>query len=181
MGRLAPIWRVLPAWLQWRLMWLSTAKFSLGVTGIVFDAEGRVMLLRHTFRRRYPWGLVSGWVNRGEPLEDALRREVREETALTVRVGPLFRVRRDRLRLAVEVVYLCRLEGGVFRPNNEVTAIEWRRPDDLPPGVHPDHHPLIREAARRIPAPPPPARPRSDVPGPTSPSAPPHGRPPPTV
>jgi 8-oxo-dGTP diphosphatase len=148
MARLAPIWRALPSWLQWGLMWLGTAKFSLGVTGIVFDAEGRVMLLRHTFRRRYPWGLVSGWVNRGERLEDALRREVDEETGLTVGVGPLFRVRKDRLHLAVEAVYLCRLEGGEFRANNEITAIDWRRPDDLPPGVHPDHFPLIREAAR---------------------------------
>ena len=148
MARLAPIWRALPAWLQWGLMWLGTAKFSLGVTGIVFDAEGRVMLLRHTFRRRYPWGLVSGWVNRGERLEDALRREVDEETGLTVGVGPLFRVRKDRLHLAVEAVYLCRLEGGEFRASNEITAIDWRRPDDLPPGVHPDHFPLIREAAR---------------------------------
>jgi 8-oxo-dGTP diphosphatase len=148
MARLAPIWRALPSGLQWRLMWLGTAKFSLGVTGIVFDAEGRVMLLRHTFRRRYPWGLVSGWVNRGERLEDALRREVDEETGLTVGVGPLFRVRKDRLHLAVEAVYLCRLEGGEFRASNEITAIDWRRPDDLPPGVHPDHFPLIREAAR---------------------------------
>ncbi|HEX2517398.1 MAG TPA: hypothetical protein VH257_22030, partial [Chloroflexota bacterium] len=46
--RLAPLWRALPTWLQWGLMWLGTAKFSLGVTGIVFDGEGRVMLLRHT-------------------------------------------------------------------------------------------------------------------------------------
>jgi 8-oxo-dGTP diphosphatase len=148
--RLAPIWRALPAWLQWALMWLGTAKFSLGVTGIVFDGEGRVLLLRHTFRRRYPWGLVSGWVKRGEALEDALLREVVEETALRVRVGPLFQVRRDRLRLAVEAVYLCRLEGGEFRPSNEVTAIQWRRPDDLPAGLHPHHFPLIREAARRM-------------------------------
>ncbi len=148
MARLAPIWRALPPWLQWPLMWLGTAKFSLGVTGIVFDAEGRVMLLRHTFRRRYPWGLVSGWVNRGERLEDALRREVDEETGLTVGVGPLFRVRKDHLHLAVEAIYLCRLEGGLFRASNEITAIDWRRPDDLPPGVHPDHAPLIREAAR---------------------------------
>ena len=150
MARLAPVWRALPPRLQWGLMWLGTAKFSLGVTGIVFDAGGRVLLLRHTFRRRYPWGLVSGWVNRGERLEDALRREVDEETALRVRVGPLFRVRKDRLHLAVEAVYLCRLEGGVFRASNEITAIDWRRPEDLPPGVHPDHGPLIRDAARAV-------------------------------
>jgi ADP-ribose pyrophosphatase YjhB (NUDIX family) len=147
---LAPAWRALPAWLQWRLMWLGTAKFSLGVTGIVFDGQGRVMLLKHTFRRRYPWGLVSGWVKAGEALPVALHREVDEETALEVEIGPLLAVRRDRRRLAVEVVYLCRLRGGVFRPNDEVTEIQWRHPDDLPAGVHPDHFPLIRAAARAL-------------------------------
>lgn len=149
------MWRALPPWLQWRLTWLGRAKFSLGVTGIVFDEQGRVMLLKHTFRRRYPWGLVSGWVNRGESLTDALRREVAEETALRVTVGPLLTMRTDRRHLAVEAVYLCRLQGGVFRPdafrpNNEVTGIQWCRPDDLIPGVHPGHHPLIRAAAQRI-------------------------------
>ncbi|HEX2034994.1 MAG TPA: NUDIX hydrolase [Chloroflexota bacterium] len=146
--RLLPLWRIIPTWLQWRLMWLVNAKFSLGVTGIVFDDRGRVMLLKHTFRHAYPWGLVSGWVMRGETLHQALQREVAEETSLTVQIGPLFRVRQDRRRFSVEVVYLCRLLGGVFRPNNEITAIRWCPLDELPPGVHPEHYPLIREAAR---------------------------------
>ena len=141
--RLAPLWRALPTWLQWGLMWLGTAKFSLGVTGIVFDGEGRVMLLRHTFRRRYPWGLVSGWVKRGEALEDALRREVAEETALTVRVGPLFQVRRDRLRLAVEAVYLCPPGGRRLPPqqrsDGDPVAPPGRPPGGAAPGPLPPH------------------------------------------
>ena len=149
LGRLAPAWRALPDGLRWHLTWLATPKFSLGVTGVVFDVDGRVMLLKHTFRRRYPWGLIGGWVKQGEPLEVALRREVTEETAMTVHVGPLLQVRRDRLHLAVEAVYLCHLEGGEFRPSDEVTAIRWRHPDDLPPGLHPNHRPLIRAAAER--------------------------------
>ena len=145
--RLAPIWRRLPEWLQWRVLWLVNPKFSVGVTGIIFDAEGRILLLKHTFRRRYPWGLVSGWVKRGEALDAALRREAAEETALAVDVDRIFRVRTDRLGFMLEVVYLCRLRGGTFRPSSETAEAQWRRPDDLPPGVHPHHFPLIREAA----------------------------------
>jgi 8-oxo-dGTP diphosphatase len=143
---LARIWRRLPERVQWRTMWLLTPKYTVGVTGIVFDDAGRVMLLKHTFRRRYPWGLASGWVKRGEPLEVALQREIREETSLRVDVERLFRVRTDKFQRMVEVVYVCRHVEGTFRPSSEVTELRWCHLDDLPAGVHPHHHPLLRDA-----------------------------------
>ena len=148
MPMLARVWRWLPDAVQWRVLWLANAKFSLGVTGIVFDNQGRVMLLRHTFRRRYPWGLVSGWVRSGEPLTVALHREVAEETSLSIEIERLFKVRTDRLHSMVEVVYLCHLAGGTFRPSSEITDIRWATVDDLPTGVHPHHYPLLVEATQ---------------------------------
>lgn len=145
--RLAPAWRRLPESLQWRVLWLINAKYTVGVSGVVFDDQGRVLLLKHTFRRRYPWGLVSGWVNAGEPLDRALIREVWEETKLPVEVDRLIMVRTDRFHLFLEVIYLCRSAGGMFVPSNEITQAIWRSPDDLPEGTHPNHGPLIRRAA----------------------------------
>ncbi|HXI15642.1 MAG TPA: NUDIX hydrolase [Chloroflexota bacterium] len=143
---LARIWRSLPERLQWRILWLLHPKFSVGVSGVVFDDAGRVMLLEHAFRRRYPWGLVSGWVKAGETLEDALRREAREETSLSISIERMLVVRKDRIGLALEAVFVCRLAGGTFRPSNEITRIQWCAPDQLPPGVHPHHGPLVRSA-----------------------------------
>src|SRR6266542_2070251 len=143
---LAPVWRLLPERMQWWVMWLVTPKYTVGVTGIVFDDAGRVMLLRHTFRRRYPWGLASGWVKRGEALDAALHREIAEETSLRVHVERLFRVRTDKFHRMVEVVYVCRYVEGTFRPSSEVTELRWCAPDALPAGVHPHHHPLLMEA-----------------------------------
>jgi ADP-ribose pyrophosphatase YjhB (NUDIX family) len=128
-------------------MWLLNAKFAVGVTGIIFDSAGRVLLLRHTFRHRYPWGLLSGWVKGGERLDQALRREAAEETSLQIVVERLVRVRKDRLHLFVEVVYVGRLAGGTFRPSSEVTELCWCDPSVLPPDLHPRHHALIRAAA----------------------------------
>src|SRR6266542_218499 len=146
---LARVWRLLPERVQWRVRWVLTPKYTVGVTGIVFDDAGKVMLLRHTFRRRYRWGLASGWVKRGERLDAALHREIAEETSLRAHVERLFRVRTDKFNRMVEVVYLCRYRDGTFRPSSEVTELRWCAPDDLPEGVHPHHFPLIREAAEQ--------------------------------
>jgi 8-oxo-dGTP diphosphatase len=144
---LAPIWRRIPEGVQWRVLWLLNPKFAVGVSGIVFDENGRVLLLKHTFRRRYPWGLLSGWVNRGESLEAALHREVAEETKLHIAIDRLLVVRKDRLNLFLEAVFLCRFAGGEFRPSNEITAVRWCSPEELPADIHPHHAPLIRRAA----------------------------------
>lgn len=143
---LAPLWRRFPQTLQWYILWLINPKFTVGVSGVVFDDAGRVLLLKHTFRRRHPWGLVSGWVKRGEPLDAALQREVQEETKLRVHVDRLLIVRTDRFGLFLEAVFLCRLAGGTFQPSNEVTEARWCDVESLPDGVHPHHHPLIRRA-----------------------------------
>ena len=59
------------------------------VGGVVRDGAGRLLLIR---RGREPsrglWSLPGGRVEPGETLEQAVVREVREETGLEVRVGP---------------------------------------------------------------------------------------------
>lgn len=53
------------------------------VGAAVFDPAGRVLMIRtHKWSDR--WGIPGGKVKWGEPAEDALRRELREETALEV-------------------------------------------------------------------------------------------------
>ena len=67
----------------------------LCVGAIVHDAEGRLLLIQ---RGRPPhqgrWSLPGGRVEPGESLAQAVEREVREETGLTVRAGePVGRVK----------------------------------------------------------------------------------------
>ena len=146
MNRLiARMWRLIHGPLQWRLLWLAHAKFMIGVTGIVRDHDGQVLLLRH---RLWPegrqWGLPTGYAKAGESFQDTIAREVREETGLTVAVGELASVR-SGYKLRVEVAYEAIHVGGALKLSSlEVIDARWFAPDTLPSGVLDAHLALIQ-------------------------------------
>jgi ADP-ribose pyrophosphatase YjhB (NUDIX family) len=149
MNRLiARVWRLIHGSLQWRLLWLAHAKFMIGVTGIVRDHDGQVLLLRH---RLWPegrqWGLPTGYAKAGELFQDTIVREVGEETGLTVAVGELVSVR-SGYRLRVEVAYEAIHTGGALKLSSlEVTDARWFALDALPADLLDAHLALIQRKA----------------------------------
>jgi ADP-ribose pyrophosphatase YjhB (NUDIX family) len=91
---------------------------------VIFDDERRVVLFHHTYRRRYEWSLPGGWMDRGEEPAEALAREIREESSLTVEVGKPLTALAGPVAPNFEVVYRARLTGGTFRPSAEVDRLE---------------------------------------------------------
>lgn len=141
------MWRRLERY-QWRLVWLRQSKFLVGTTGLVRDGQGRVLLLRHRF-----WpegrqvGLPGGYAIAGERLEDAVAREVREETGLRISVAHVVQVS-SGFRLRVEVAYAGELAGGDWDlDRREVLSAEFVPIDALPADLMPNHRRLIEENA----------------------------------
>jgi 8-oxo-dGTP diphosphatase len=111
----------------------------VGVGGVVVR-EGRVLLAR---RGKEPlfgrWVVPGGTVELGETLEQALVREMEEETGLRVEpVGILAvfdRIEREGDRVArhnVIVDYLCDWRAGEARAGSDALEVAWAAAAELP-------------------------------------------------
>lgn len=133
-ARLLRVWGSLPLpnRLRRAIVLLGVRQFPVGVTAAIPDENGRLLMFRHTYRGRYPWGLPSGWLERGEQPEAAIAREVYEETRLHIANPSLLLVHSLPEAPHLDLVYQARLNGGEFRASAEVTAMAWFGPDELP-------------------------------------------------
>jgi 8-oxo-dGTP diphosphatase len=143
----AKLWRIIRGPMQWRVLWLWHSKFMVGVTGIVRDQDGRVLLLKH---RLWPegrqWGLPTGYANASETFEDTIVREVEEESGLKVQVRELAHLK-SGYKLRVEVAYEAEFIGGTVKTDSfEILEARWFSPEDLPEGIQESHRLLIHRA-----------------------------------
>ena len=130
-------WLPLPARLRWGLTWLVTSKFLVGVLAVIFDDQGRVLLLKHTYRPDYAWGLPGGWLKRGEGAAEGIERELFEETGFVVHAMQPLMIGGDKVYPRLDLVLSCQYESGTFRPSAEVSEARFFDPEDLPAEMEP--------------------------------------------
>lgn len=141
MRLLALIFNAFPVRWQRRFMTAAHERFLVGVTGLGVDPAGRVLLARHRFGAPQ-WRFLGGFLHGRERVEDALVREIREETGLSIEVGPILEVVTGYRWARVELVFAFRVTGGTPALTAEVAELEWFDPAALP-AVRMDQRGLI--------------------------------------
>jgi ADP-ribose pyrophosphatase YjhB (NUDIX family) len=148
-GLLARVWRGSPLFVKRAGVWLTQSRFAVTAGVVISDEDGRVLLLRHVLRRGSGWGIPGGFLNAGEQPEEAIRREMREETGLELEGVELVFVRTLAHVRQVEVIFRGRMNAAGLAglaKSFEIDRAEWFARDALPEGLGRDQHRLIERA-----------------------------------
>ncbi|HTH24354.1 MAG TPA: NUDIX hydrolase [Vicinamibacterales bacterium] len=108
--------------------------------GAVVVRDGKALVVKRAHEpRKGEWSLPGGLLELGESLQDAVRREIKEETSLDIDVGPIIetfdRVHRDdhgKIRYHFVIVdFLCWANGGDAAPGSDADGVAWVTPAEI--------------------------------------------------
>lgn len=130
---LANLWRSLKfsSFIQLKIMRFISDEFLVGVTGIIFNKNEKVLIVKHTYRK-IEWSLPGGYLKAKEHPTEGLEREIEEETGFIVAVDKLLKVRTDRKTGRLDFTYTGTYIGGDFKKNEEVIDYKFCSQEDLP-------------------------------------------------
>lgn len=113
----------------------SDKPFGLSVRAVIYDKQGRLLLLKRSMKsRNYPgkWEFPGGKVDPGERFDDAMLREVREETGLNVRLKSFIGAAKAEMPRVIAIQMVMELEAPDMAPviSDEHEAYVWASPGD---------------------------------------------------
>ena len=104
----------------------------------ILERGGKILMVRRANQPGYGlWSMPGGYVDRGEVVEEAAVREVREETGLDVEVRSLVGLFSEPGQTVMVAVYLVGESGGRLTAGAEVLDVGFFPPGDLPPLAFP--------------------------------------------
>ena len=138
---------------------VGTKPVIMVTAGVVIFNEAGELLLQHRSDGS-GWGLIGGFMELGESLEDAARREVLEETGLTVGRLELFGVFEDPGLMhtygngdqaqIITVMYLTDHVAGELQPDAEGLELRYFPLDALPAPLFAPSAPIFAAILQRF-------------------------------
>jgi len=108
---------------------LTQTRFTMGVVGVVLNSKNKILIVEHVFHPHYRWGLPGGWIEQGETPSETLKRELLEETGLSVTVSAPLLIEQGIHHNHFDVAYLCYTQNDVTKLSAELLDYRWVSPD----------------------------------------------------
>jgi 8-oxo-dGTP diphosphatase len=111
---------------------------GVGAAVVIRDEEGRLLMVKRGPGTTRPglWAIPAGYVDYGEDVRDAARRELEEETGLVADLGRVVHVAsnfHDPAKLTVGIWFEGTVVGGALRAGDDAEEVGWFSLEDLPP------------------------------------------------
>ena len=107
---------------------------QVAVKAVIRNSSGKFLIVREGER----WQAVGGRLEKGETLEDGLRRETEEETRITdlkigkvIHVDEWFAKPEGELKHIVALFFLCDVNSDEVTLSEEHNAFAWISPSEL--------------------------------------------------
>lgn len=117
---------------------MARDKVWLGVNAIVINNEGEWLLLKKQYSgMRGMWSTPAGFVDNGETADQAVLRELYEETGIEGKVLGMIGLRTGVIKNTISdnmILFLVQPKSTtitVTLPNDEIEQVAWRTPDDI--------------------------------------------------
>lgn len=136
-------WKILPPRLRLAIIRVTQQKFTVSAAAVISNESGEVLLLNHVLRPYSGWGLPGGFLTAGEQPEQAIRREIREETGIELRDLEMFRIR--TLGRHVEMLFSAIAVGDPVVMSREILELGWFDIESMPEHMSGAQKNLIRE------------------------------------
>ncbi len=129
------VFRALPEPVRQRAVRAASPSYTLGAQARIEREDGRVLLVKAAYRWR--WGMPGGLMDAGESPEEAVIREVKEETGLDVVVEPDPIVLVETSMQRVNFIYRAAPAPGadpdaLHAQASEILELGWFHPDEFP-------------------------------------------------
>ncbi|WP_233680013.1 NUDIX domain-containing protein [Macrococcoides caseolyticum] len=138
---------------------MARDKVWLGVNAVVINDKGEWLLLKKQYSgMKGMWSTPAGFVDNGETCDQAVLRELHEETGIKGEVIGVIGLRSGVIKNTISdnmIIFLVKPaheEITVNLPNDEIAAVEWRAPEAILADntVSPMIHHLIHSMAQPI-------------------------------
>lgn len=122
---------------------------AVAVNAIVEEGEKILLVKRDIEPFKGQWSLPGGFIEYNERVEDALVREVEEETGLKVKPIKVLNVysnpTRSPVKHVITICYHCTIEGGVLKSSKENMETRFFSLDQLPEEMAFDHRKMVED------------------------------------
>jgi len=117
------VWRLISPSTRAKLVRATQDQFTVSTAAIVINDKNEILLLNHVLRPNSGWGFPGGFVEHGEAIEDAIRREANEETGIELENLQLLEI--NTFKRHVEILWTANSKGNPQVQSAEILELGW--------------------------------------------------------